>query len=77
MRAQQAILLDILLILPSLIENLFRVPSGGAGLVVYKLLCNTVWLFVAFSFVYAVGACLAGKKVLLPLVGEGADQQVM
>ena len=38
---------------------------------------NTVWLFVAFSFLYAVGACLAGKKVLLPLVGDGADQQVM
>jgi hypothetical protein len=36
-----------------------------------------VWLFVAFSFIFAVGSCLAGKKVLLPLVGEGADQQVM
>ena len=42
-----------------------------------RLADNTVWLFVAFSFLYAVGACLAGKKVLLPLVGDGADQQVM
>jgi hypothetical protein len=38
---------------------------------------NTVWLFVAFSFLYAAGSCLLGKKVLLPLVGEGADQQIM
>ena len=40
-------------------------------------LYNTVWLYVAISFLYTVGACLLGKKVLLPLVGEGADQQVM
>jgi hypothetical protein len=38
---------------------------------------NTVWLYLAISVVYAVGGCLVGKKILLPLVGEGADQQVM
>ncbi len=99
---QQAILVDILLILPSLIENLFRPPTSGFGLSVFISLCachvlcarlhrkadaahmyapmradNTVWLYVVFSFFYAVASCLLGKKVLLPLVGEGADQQVM
>lgn len=74
---QQAILLDVLLILPSLVENLFRAPSGGLALSAYISAYNTIWLFVAISFLYAVGSCLAGKKCLLPLVGEGADQQVM
>ena len=74
---QQAILLDILLILPSLLESLFRPPTSGFGLTVFVSLYNTVWLYVAISFLYTVGACLLGKKVLLPLVGEGADQQVM
>jgi hypothetical protein len=96
---QQAILLDVLLILPSLVENVIRMPSGGAGLSIFISICacaqrspfakrpsltarfagadNTIWLYVAFCFIYAVGSCLAGQKVLLPLVGEGADQQVM
>lgn len=38
---------------------------------------NTIWLYVLFSFVGAVAFCLLGKKLLLPLVGEGADQQIM
>jgi len=36
---QQAILLDIVLILPSLFENLFRMPSSGFGLNLYIALC--------------------------------------
>jgi len=33
--------------------------------------------FVLISFCVSVGGCLLGKTVLLPLVGEGADQQTM
>ena len=36
---QQAILLDILLIVPSLVENLFRMPSSGFGLNIYIAAC--------------------------------------
>ena len=36
---QQAILLDIVLILPSLFEQLFRMPSSGFGLNLYIALC--------------------------------------
>lgn len=39
--AQQAILLDVILILPSLAESLFRAPSGGMGLSVYISAYNT------------------------------------
>ena len=67
----------MILILPSLAENLFRMPSGGFGLSVYISMYNTIWLFIIASFGYAVFSCILGRKVLLPLVGEGADQQVM
>lgn len=60
--AQQAILLDVVLILPSLLENLFRAPSGGLGLSVYISAYNTIWLFILCSFVYAVSSCALGKK---------------
>ena len=36
---QQAILLDIVLILPSLVESLFKMPSSGFGLNLYIALC--------------------------------------
>ena len=51
-------------------------PTSGFGLSAYISAYNTIWLFILFCFVYAVGSCVLGQKVLLPLVGEGADQQV-
>ena len=75
--AMQAILLDILLIIPGVIESVFKAPGGGAGLQIYMTLYNTVWLFCLASFVAGVfGALILGKTTRLPLVAEAADQQV-
>lgn len=75
--AMQAILLDILLILPGVIESIFKAPAYGAGLQVYISLYNTVWIFCLATFVAgAFGALVLGKTVRLPLVAEAADQQV-
>ncbi|CAD7700105.1 unnamed protein product [Ostreobium quekettii] len=69
--AMQAILIDILLILPMLVEQLVRPPLSilTAGY-------NTVWLYVFFCVVYGMGSCLAGEQPRLPLVADAADQQV-
>jgi uncharacterized membrane protein len=75
-QGQQAILLDIVLILPSLVESLFRAPQGGMGLSLFISAYNTVWLYVVACVLVGVGSSLAGRTVLLPLVGEAADQQV-
>ena len=40
----QAILLDIGLILPSILEQVFKVPKGGPFLQLYVTLYNTVWM---------------------------------
>lgn len=75
--AMQAILLDILLIVPSVLESVFKAPSSGAGLQIYISLYNMVWLFCLASFVAGVfGTLVLGKTVRLPLVAEAADQQV-
>ncbi|KAL4440549.1 hypothetical protein ABPG75_003550 [Micractinium tetrahymenae] len=74
--AMQAILLDIILILPGLIESIFRPPMGGPGLQVYITLQNTIFLFLFASVAYGVGSCIVGQTARLPLVADAADAQV-
>lgn len=75
--AMQAVLLDILLIFPGIVESAFKPPAYGAGLQIYISLYNTVWIFCFASFVVGVfGALVLGKTVRLPIVAEAADQQV-
>ena len=74
--AMQAILLDILLILPSLLERVVGgAPRGGPGLSVYMTASSTIFLFVLACFVAGAGSALAGKTARLPLVAEAADAQ--
>ena len=72
----QSILLDIGLILPSILEQVFKMPKGGPMLQLYVTVYNTVWIFLFVSVIYSVGCCLTGQKAKIPFVGEGADAQV-
>ncbi|KAL3160671.1 hypothetical protein ABBQ32_010586 [Trebouxia sp. C0010 RCD-2024] len=74
--AMQAVLLDIVLILPGLIENVLRPPSSGPGLQAYISLYNSIWLFVFVCVAYGVGSCLIGQTPRLPFVADAADQQI-
>ena len=71
----QAVILDILMIIPSLLERLLA-PSGGIGLDIVILFYNTTFIYVFASFVFGVGSCLLGRMPRLPLVAEAADAQV-
>ena len=72
----QAILLDIGLILPSILEQVFKVPKGGPFLQLYVTLYNTVWIFLIVSVLFSVGSCLTGQKPKIPFIGDGADAQI-
>ena len=72
----QAVLLDILLILPRLLESLVTPPTAGWGLQAYISAQNTVWLFVTACVLYGVGASLLGQTARIPFVADAADQQV-
>lgn len=77
--AMQAIVLDILLILPDVASSLFNgingPPTGGLGLEAKILFENTVFLFVYLSVAYGSMSALLGKSAKLPLVGDAADMQ--
>ncbi|KAH7294602.1 hypothetical protein KP509_27G009300 [Ceratopteris richardii] len=72
----QAVMLDVLLILPGLTEGIYH-PQGGVGLEVLIVFYNTVFLFLVACFLVGSGSCLLGKTPRLPLVADAADAQVM
>ena len=82
--AQQAILLDILLIVPDVLIRLISglggddaLLTGGPGLEAQVLLYNTVFLYVYLTSVVGAGASTLGKTVKLPIVGDASEQQTM
>jgi hypothetical protein len=75
--AAQAVVLDILLILPQVILNtLFKQPEDGIPLQMYMSTYNTVFLFVAVCSAYGIASCAVGQSPRLPLVADAADSQV-
>ena len=75
--AMQTILLDILLIIPGLLEQVFfRSPKSGVGLQLYISFYNFVWLYVAICVAYGIASCLSGEQARIPGVAEAADRQV-
>eukprot|EP00898_Chlorokybus_atmophyticus_P005886 jgi/Chlat1/6299/Chrsp44S05873 len=71
----QAILVDILLFFPSLIDSVFK-PTDGLSLQIYISFYNTVFFFIFACFLLGVSSCLAGRVPRLPLVADAADNQV-
>ncbi|KAF8116936.1 hypothetical protein N665_0014s0193 [Sinapis alba] len=72
----QAIVLDVLLIFPDLLERSFN-PRDGFGLDVVMSLDSTVFLFLLVSLIYGFSACLFGLIPRLPIVADAADRQVL
>lgn len=72
----QAIVLDVLLIFPDLIERSFN-PRNGIGLDLVMSMDSTVFLFLLVSLVYGSGSCLLGQVPRLPIVAEAAETQIM
>jgi len=78
--AQQAILLDILLIVPDLLTRTFQGidgsgPTGGVGLQAEILFFNSVFLFTYICCTVGAVGSTAGKEIKLPLIGDAADMQ--
>lgn len=72
----QAIVLDVLLIFPDLLERSFN-PRGGLGLDFIMSLDSTVFLFLLVSLIYGSSSCLLGQIPRLPIVADAADRQVL
>lgn len=78
--AQQAVLLDIILIIPDLLTRTFQGidgsgPTGGAGLQAEIIFFNSVFLFTYICCVVGAVGSTAGKEIKLPLIGDAAEMQ--
>ncbi|KAJ4981563.1 hypothetical protein NE237_032400 [Protea cynaroides] len=71
----QAIVLDVLLIFPDLVERSFN-PREGFGLDLVMSLDSTVFLFLLVCLIYGSTSCLFGQVPRLPIVAEAAERQV-
>ncbi|KAM7280086.1 hypothetical protein ACFE04_007220 [Oxalis oulophora] len=72
----QAIVLDVLLIFPDLIERSFS-PSDGIGLDLLMSLDSTVFMFLLVSLIYGSTSCALGQLPRLPIVAEAAERQTV
>lgn len=71
----QAIVLDILLIFPEILEQSF-VPTEGFGVNLLSSFDSSIFLFLLTCLVYGSTSCLLGQVPRLPLVADAADAQV-
>ncbi|KAM3360477.1 protein TIC 20-II, chloroplastic [Capsicum galapagoense] len=74
--ALQAVMLDVLLVLPMLIQRIFSPGQSGLGLQFTVWMHNGLFVFVVGCFVYGLVACILGKTPYLPFVTEAANRQM-
>ena len=74
--AMQALLLDIMLILPRLMESVISPPTSGWGVDVYTYSQSFIWIFITAWVVYGIFSSLIGQYGRIPFIAEAADQQI-
>lgn len=74
--AMQAVVLDVLLAIPSLLQRVFGVPARGVGFKVMELGFDGIFLFAAGCFFYSLISCILGRTPYLPIVANAADRQL-
>nr|GEZ14001.1 protein TIC 20-II, chloroplastic [Tanacetum cinerariifolium] len=73
--AMQAVVLDVLLVLPMLVQRIFNPgPHGISGKIV-MFSHNVIFVVVCLCFVYTVGFSVLGRTPKLPIVGDAAGRQ--
>ncbi|KAK7243221.1 hypothetical protein RIF29_38011 [Crotalaria pallida] len=74
--AMQAVTLDVLLVLPLLLQRIFSPGRAGLGFRVMVWSHNFIFLFAVLCFVYSVGSCVLGRTPYLPFVADAASRQI-
>ncbi|KAL9429592.1 hypothetical protein AB3S75_031409 [Citrus x aurantiifolia] len=72
----QALALDVLLVVPSLLTRILNPGRAGIG---FKLMIwghNAIFVFTCFCFVYGFVSSLLGKTPYLPFIADAAGRQV-
>ncbi|XP_010930236.1 protein TIC 20-II, chloroplastic-like [Elaeis guineensis] len=74
--SMQAVVLDVLLVLPVLVQRVVGVPSRGLGFRLLVLGYDAIFIFSAACFFYSLANCILGRTPYLPLVAAAADRQL-
>lgn len=74
--AMQAVVLDVLLALPMLVQRIFSPGRAGLGFKLMVMGHNGVFVFVVFCFVYSLVSCILGRTPYLPFVADAAGRQL-
>lgn len=72
----QAMLLDILLVLPRLVENILVPPASGPGRQLYAHSQSFVFVFITAWVVFGIVCSLMGNWARIPFISEAAEQQL-
>ncbi|KAI3502346.1 hypothetical protein L1887_30380 [Cichorium endivia] len=73
--AMQAVVLDVLLVLPLLVQRIFNPGPHGIGGKIVMMSHNAIFVFVVVCFVYSLVFSILGRTPKLPLVGDAAGRQ--
>lgn len=74
--SMQALVLDVLLVLPLLVNRIFSPGRAGLGFRLMVTGHNAIFLFVVACFVYSLVFCILGKTPYLPFVADAAGRQL-
>ena len=74
--SMQAVVLDVLLVLPLLIQRIFTPGRAGIGFRVMVWCHNLLFVFSVLCFLYSVASCILGRTPQLPFVADAASRQL-
>ncbi|KAF8038458.1 hypothetical protein BT93_B1101 [Corymbia citriodora subsp. variegata] len=74
--AMQAVTLDVLLVLPILLQRIFNPGRAGLAFRVMVWGHNAVFVFSAACFLYSLASSILGRTPYLPFVADAAGRQL-
>lgn len=73
--AMQAVILDVLLVIPLLVQRIFNPGPHGIGGKMVMMSHNAIFVFVVACFVYSTVFSVLGRTPKLPFVADAAGRQ--
>ncbi|KAA0038239.1 hypothetical protein IC582_003594 [Cucumis melo] len=74
--SMQAVTLDVLLVVPLLIQRILSPGRGGIGFKIMVWSHNGLFVFSVLCFLYSMVSCLLGRTPHLPIVADAAGRQI-
>ncbi|XAR65801.1 hypothetical protein NMG60_11011750 [Bertholletia excelsa] len=74
--SMQAVVLDVLLVLPLFFQRIFNPGRAGLAFKLMVMSHNALFLFIVFCFLYSLIYSILGRTPYLPFVAEAAGRQM-